>query len=103
MIYEGNHDCPEVIDCEEVLRMGGRVKAGIVDERELLIDYYQYGRATPILVHEQKSKVTGDVEIRVSIRSSKLPSIELFTLRNVKPADYKLILVAIPRGKDKSA
>lgn len=102
MIYEGNHDCPEVLNCSEVMRMGGRVKAGIIDERELLIDYYRYSRGISTLTDEQKSNAKGDVEIRVSLRSSKLPSIELFTLRNVKPADYQLILVAIPRGKDKS-
>ena len=58
--------------------MGGRVKAGIVAKREL----------------------EGDEEIRVSIRSSKYPSIEVFTLRNIEPADYRLVLVAIPREKE---
>jgi hypothetical protein len=102
MIYEGNHDYPEVIDCSDVIRMGGRVKAGTIDERELLMDYYHYGKGTSALTDEQKSKAKGDVEIRVSIRSSKFPSVELFTLRNIKPADYRLVLVAIPRGQSKS-
>ena len=62
----------------EVIRMGGRVKAGIIAKTEL----------------------EEDEEIRVSIRSSRLPSIELFTLRNVEPADYHLMLVAIPRKMD---
>ena len=61
----------------EVIRMGGRVKAGIIAKTEL----------------------EEDEEIRVSIRSSRLPSIELFTLRNVEPADYHLMLVAIPRKR----
>jgi hypothetical protein len=64
----------------EVIRMGGRIKAGIIAKTEL----------------------EDDEEIRVSIRSSRLPSVELFTLRNVEPADYHLLLVAIPRKKEVS-
>ena len=59
----------------EVIRVGGGVKRGIIAKTEL----------------------EGDEEIRVSIRSSRFPSIELFTLRNIEPADYHLILIAIPR------
>ena len=62
----------------EVIRMGGRVKAGIISKTEL----------------------KNDEEIRVSIRSSRYPSIEVFTLRNMEPADYRLVLVAIPRKKE---
>jgi len=65
----------------DVIRMGGAVKRGVIEKREL----------------------QDDEEIRVSIRSSKcLGSIELFTLRNLKPADYQLMLVAIPRNKEVS-
>jgi hypothetical protein len=40
-------------------------------------------------------------EIRVSMRSAHyLGSIELFTLRHLKPDDYHLILLAIPRKKE---
>ena len=66
---------------EDVIRIGGAVKIGIIEKREL----------------------QDDEEIRVSIRSSKcLGSIELFTLRHLKPADYQLMLVAIPRNKEVS-
>jgi len=61
----------------EVIQMGGRVQAGIISKAEL----------------------ERDEEIRVSIRSTRYPSIEVFTLRNVEPADYHLILIAIPRKK----
>ena len=65
----------------DVIRMGGAVKRGVIEKREL----------------------QNDEEIRVSIRSSKcLGSIELFTLRNLKPADYQLMLVAVPRNKEVS-
>ncbi len=80
MLYEGNHEHPEQINCSEVIRMGGRVKAGIIAKTEL----------------------ESDEEIRVSIRSSRYPSVELFTLRNVEPADYRLVLIAIPRKKGES-
>ncbi len=62
----------------DVIRMGGGVKKGIIEKREL----------------------QDDEEIRVSIRSSKsLGSIELFTLRGLTPSDYHLMLVAVPRKK----
>ncbi|MDP2919034.1 MAG: hypothetical protein Q8O43_02300 [Dehalococcoidia bacterium] len=32
--------------------------------------------------------------------SSLYPSVEIFTIRNVNPANYKLVLIAIPREKD---
>jgi len=45
-----------------------------------------------------KTELEDAEEIRVSIRSPKsIGSTELFTLRNLEPADYHLILVAIPR------
>ncbi|TET86609.1 MAG: hypothetical protein E3J34_03565 [Dehalococcoidia bacterium] len=60
----------------EAIRLGGAVKRGMIEKREL-----------------QEAE-----EIRVSIRPPKfLGSTELFTLRNLEPADYHLILVAIPR------
>jgi hypothetical protein len=63
----------------EVIRMGGGVKKGIIEKRELV----------------------NDEEIRVSMRSTQcLGSIELFTLRRLKPDDYHLILLAIPRKKE---
>lgn len=99
MIYEGNHDCPETIDCAEVVQMGGRVKGGVIEELELRPDFYRYCRQTSA---GEDQKNNEELEIRVSIRSSKLPSIELFTLRNVKPANYRLVLVAIPRENEKS-
>ena len=76
MLYEGNHHVPEHIDCSEIIQIGGRVKGGIVAECEL-----------------QENE-----EIRVSIRSSKYPSVEVLTLRNVRPGDYQIVLVAIPRN-----
>lgn len=76
MLYEGIHDCPEHIDCSAIVKSGGRVKAGVVSKTEL----------------------EGDEEIRVSIRSTMYPSVEVFTLRNIKPADYQVILVTIPRN-----
>ena len=60
----------------EVIRMGGGIKRGIICKREL-----------------QEAQ-----EIRVSIRPPKfLGSTELFTLRHLEPADYHLMLIAIPR------
>jgi hypothetical protein len=99
MIYEGSHECPEVIDCSEVVSKGGRVKGGIIHQKELVMDYYRYGKSHS---HDEKGKhgIHDDIEIRVSVRSSKLPSIELFTLRNVRPADYRLVLVAIPEDRN---
>ena len=62
----------------EVIRMGGGAKRGIISKQEL----------------EEAG------EIRVSIRPPKfLGSTELFTLRNLEPSDYYLILVAIPRNE----
>jgi hypothetical protein len=59
-----------------VASMGGRVKGGIVSKEEL--------EHAP--------------EIRVSIRLPwHIGSTELFTLRNIPPADYHLLLIAIPR------
>ena len=63
----------------EAIRMGGGAKRGTICTREL----------------EEAQ------EIRVSIRPPNfLGSTELFTLRNLEPADYHLILVAIPRKVD---
>jgi hypothetical protein len=63
----------------EVIRMGGGAKKGIIEGREL---------------------VNGE-EIRVSMRSAHyLGSIELFTLRHLKPDDYHLMLLAVPRKRD---
>ncbi len=62
----------------EAARMGGGVKRGIIEAREL---------------------ANGE-EIRVSMRSAHyLGSIELFTLRHLRPGDYHLMLVAVPREK----
>ena len=62
----------------EAIRMGGGAKRGIICKQEL----------------EEAE------EIRVSIRPPKfLGSTELFTLRNLEPGDYHLILVAIPRNE----
>lgn len=77
MLYEGTNEVPEKIDCSEVVKLGGRVKGGIIARREL----------------------ENGEEIRVSIRSSLYPSVELFTIRNVTPGDYRLVLVVMPRGK----
>ena len=58
------------------VQAGGGAKRGIISKREL----------------------EDAEEIRVSIRSPKsIGSTEMFTLRNLEPADYHLILVAIPR------
>ena len=66
----------------QVIGMGGGVKRGIIEKRELL----------------------ADEEIRVSIRSAHyLGSIELFTLRSLKPDDYHLMLLAVPRKKEGDA
>ncbi|MBW1708649.1 MAG: hypothetical protein JRG97_07410 [Deltaproteobacteria bacterium] len=63
----------------EVMSMGGGTKRGVICKQEL----------------EEAE------EIRVSIRPPKfLGSIEMFTLRKLDPADYHLILVAIPRNTD---
>jgi hypothetical protein len=78
MIYEGLHNVPEHIDCAEVVCSGGRVKGGIIARNEL----------------------EDGEEIRVSIRSSKYPSVEVFTIRNVTPGDYRLVLAVIPRSRE---
>lgn len=60
----------------QVARMGGSVKRGIITKKEL----------------EEAQ------EIRVSIRPPRhIGSTELFTLRNIAPGDYHLMLIAIPR------
>lgn len=65
----------------QVARMGGGVKRGIVTRREL----------------------EDAQEIRVSIRPPRhIGSTELFTLRNIAPGDYHLLLIAIPRRNSKS-
>jgi len=65
----------------QVLRMGGSVKRGIITKREL----------------------EDALEIRVSIRPPRhIGSTELFTLRNISPDDYHLLLIAIPRRSNKS-
>jgi len=78
IIYEGTHEVPEHIHCQEVVRTGGRVKGGIIARCEL----------------------EDGEEIRVSIRSSRYPSVELFTIRNVEPGDYRLVLAMIPRNRE---
>ena len=65
----------------DVIQMGGGAKRGVICKREL----------------EEAE------EIRVSIRPPKfLGSIEMFTLRNLEPGDYHLMLIAIPRNEDGS-
>jgi hypothetical protein len=65
----------------QVAQMGGGVKRGVVTKREL----------------EEAQ------EIRVSIRTPRhIGSTELFTLRNIPPDDYHLLLIAIPRRDLKS-
>jgi hypothetical protein len=74
-------DKPEIIKQieAEVIKHGGGVKQGVICKREL----------------EEAQ------EIRVSIRPPLfLGSIEMFTLRNLKPDDYHLMLIAIPRNQD---
>ena len=62
----------------EVYRLGGGAKRGLISQKEL----------------EEAQ------EIRVSIRPPHfLGSIEMCTLRNLVPADYHLMLVAIPRNQ----
>ena len=65
----------------QVASMGGSVKRGVVTKMEL----------------EEA------LEIRVSIRLPRhIGSTELFTLRNIPPDDYHLLLIAIPRRNNKS-
>jgi hypothetical protein len=66
---------------EEVRRMGGGAKKGLICRQEL----------------EEAH------EIRVSIRPPYfLGSIEMFTLRGLVPADYQLMLVAVPREREET-
>ena len=63
----------------KVIQMGGGAKRGLICKKEL----------------------EDAEEIRVSIRPPKfLGSIELFTLRKLNPADYHLLLVAVPRNTE---
>ncbi len=63
----------------EVVRLGGGAKRGVISKKEM----------------------EDAQEIRVSIRPPHfLGSIEMFTLRNLAPADYHLMLVAIPRNQE---
>jgi hypothetical protein len=65
----------------QVAGMGGGVKRGVITKREL----------------EEAQ------EIRVSIRLPRhIGSTELFTLRNITPGEYHLLLIAIPRRDLKS-
>jgi hypothetical protein len=65
----------------QVMRMGGGAKRGIVTKGEL----------------------EDAQEIRVSIRLPRhIGSTELFTLRNIAPGDYHLMLIAIPRRSNRS-
>jgi hypothetical protein len=64
----------------DAIQMGGGVKKGVISRKEL----------------------EDAEEIRVSIRPPTfLGSIELFTLRNLKPGDYHVMLVAVPRDRHK--
>jgi hypothetical protein len=63
----------------EVIKLGGGAKRGVISKQEM----------------------EDAQEIRVSIRPPNfLGSIEMFTLRNLVPADYHLMLVAIPRNRE---
>jgi hypothetical protein len=76
-----SHRILEYIEAE-VCKLGGGVKRGLISKQE---------------VEEAQ-------EIRVSIRPPHfLGSIEMFTLRKLDPADYHLMLVAIPRNPDGAA
>jgi len=71
-------ESPKILDEieAEAIKKGGGAKRGVITKKEL----------------------EDAEEIRVSIRPpSFLGSTELFTLRNLPPADYHLMLVAIPR------
>ena len=97
MLSDGIHEHPEHIDCLDIIQSGGRVKAGIIEKREL---QNEYDRGIFRRSEMQTNNARSDTEIRVSLRSSKFPSVELFTLRDLEPADYLLVLVAIPRNRD---
>lgn len=76
-------DGPEILKNieSEIVKLGGGVKQGVISKKEL----------------EEAH------EIRVSIRPPLfLGSIEMFTLRDLKPDDYHLMLVAVPRNKETS-
>ena len=78
MVAVENHKFLDQIELDAV-RMGGGAKRGVITRSEL----------------EEAE------EIRVSIRPPRfLGSTELFTLRNLEPADYHLILIAVPRNTD---
>lgn len=73
-------ECEKILELieTEVSKFGGGVKRGLISKKEL----------------EEAQ------EIRVSIRPPHfLGSIEMFTLRQLPPADYHLMLVAIPRNQ----
>ena len=60
----------------EAIRIGGGAKRGVISKKEL-----------------EEAR-----EIRVSVRLPLvIGSTELFTLRHLEPADYHLILLAVPR------
>jgi len=62
----------------EVATLGGGAKRGLISKKEM-----------------EDAR-----EIRVSIRPPNfLGSIEMFTLRNLAPADYHLMLLAVPRNQ----
>ena len=98
MLSEGIHEHPEYIDCSEVVRTGGRVKAGIIEKRELR---NEYDRGLFRRNEVQINTAPRDTEVRVSLRSSRSPSVELFTIHDLEPDDYLLVLVAIPRNSSK--
>jgi len=65
----------------QVAQMGGGVKRGVIS----------------------KDEMEDAMEIRVSIRLHRhIGSTELFTLRNISPNDYHLMLIAIPRQNNVS-
>lgn len=77
----GKGDGPDLFNMIEsaVTKLGGGIKKGVISKKEL----------------EEAQ------EIRVSIRPPYfLGSIEMFTLRNLQPGDYHLMLVAVPRNKE---
>ena len=77
MTDAGNEKILKRIEMEAV-RLGGGAKRGLISKKEM----------------------EDAQEIRVSIRPPHfLGSIEMFTLRNLAPADYHLMLVAIPRNQ----
>lgn len=78
MLDAENNKLLDQIEAEAILA-GGGAKRGLISKQEL----------------EEAG------EIRVSIRSPMvIGSTELFTLRNLEPGGYHLVLVAIPRQND---